>query len=807
MTAVSTVIPLPVTIDTGIVQKPTTAASPRHLGALFGLAIGTFAVGTEGFMIAALLPAIAHSFSVSIAAAGQLVTIFALMYALSSPISTALTASLPRRKLLMLSLAGFCAANLVAAVAPGFWSLAAARVLLALAAGLYVPNANALAGALAAPEHRGRALGIVNGGITVAIAVGVPFGAFMGAHLGWRSTFAGVAVLSAAALAALAVLLPRHIAAPAPAGLRKRLAVIGAPAVFPTLLTTTLWAVGAYTVYTYIAPFLSGLAALNPNQIGLVLMVYGVAALVGVMLGGAGVDRLGSRAVQAFSLPAMAIAFAGLTVIGLLPNTHAIFAIVPLIIIWGISAWSFFPAQQNRLIAIAGLPNIPVVLSLNASFMYLGFAAGAALGSIVIEFVSVAWIGAAGAVTLVAAMATSGFAWTRPNTATDMGAPSASEVPPKPPSDVAMLFSPFAIGELLLSHRVVHAPTTRLRANPDQSPSAMMIEYYSQRASPGGLIITESVHPSHDSRGYEGAPGIYTDAHVEGWMRLIKAVHAKGGVIFMQIAHDGRQSHTDLSNGAAPVAPSVVPFEGQALTSNGWVPVSPHRALETNEIPMLVESFRKAAQRAKDAGFDGIEMHNANGYLADTFLQDGTNRRTDRYGGSRENRTRFSLELVEALMSVWGADRVGVRISPSGQWGGIFDSDPGATFEYFANALNNYPLAYLHIIEPRVKGVETVDEHQAPVAASTLRKIYKGVLIAAGGFDRVGAEAILQRGDADLVAFGRFFTSNPDLPARLRANLALAKYERDAFWGGTEYHYIDFPAHPETSLRTRYVAS
>jgi N-ethylmaleimide reductase len=798
MTAALTVTSLAATIDSGVQQNPTAAVPSRHRGALFGLAIGTFAVGTEGFMIAALLPAIAHSFSVSIAAAGQLVTIFALVYALSSPISTALTATLPRRKLLILSLAGFCVANLVAAVAPGFWSLVAARILLALAAGLYVPNANALAGALAAPQHRGRALGIVNGGITVAIAIGVPLCAFMGAHFGWRSTFAGVAVLSAAALAALAFLLPRDVAMPAPARLRHRFAVIGAKAVFPTLLTTTLWAVGAYTVYTYVAPYLSESAGLMPSQIGLVLMVYGVAALVGVMLGGAGVDRLGSRAVQAISLPAMAIAFAGLTIIGFLPNPHAIFAIVPLIIVWGISAWSFFPAQQNRLMAIAGLRNIPVVLSLNASFMYLGFAAGAALGSIVIAFLNVAWIGAAGDVTLVAAIAMSGFAWTRGSTATDSAAPTASDVSPKLPSDVAMLFSPFAIGEILLSHRVVHAPTTRLRANPDQSPSAMMVEYYSQRASRGGLIITESVHPSHESRGYEGAPGIYTDAHVEGWKHLIEAVHAKGGVIFMQIAHDGRQSHTDLSNGAAPVAPSVVPFEGQALTSNGWVPVSPHRALEADEIPMLVELFRKAAQRAKEAGFDGIEMHNANGYLADTFLQDGTNRRTDRYGGSLENRTRFSLELVEALVSVWDADKVGVRISPSGQWGGISDSDPEATFGYFANALNNYPLAYLHIIEPRVKGVETIDEHQAPVAASTLRKIYKGVLIAAGGFDRSGAEAILQRGDADLVAFGRFFTSNPDLPERLLRNLPLTRYERAAFWGGDEGHYIDFPPHPDT---------
>jgi N-ethylmaleimide reductase len=357
-----------------------------------------------------------------------------------------------------------------------------------------------------------------------------------------------------------------------------------------------------------------------------------------------------------------------------------------------------------------------------------------------------------------------------------------------------MLFSPIEVGAISLLHRVVHAPTTRLRAAEDHSPSAMMVEYYRQRASKGGLLITESVHPSYDSRGYEGAPGIYTDVHVEAWKGLTDAVHAKGGRIIMQIAHDGRQSHSDLSNGVAPIAPSVVPFEGQALTKNGWVPVSPHRAVTIDEIAHVIESFRLSALRAKAAGFDGIELHNANGYLADTFLQDGTNRRTDRYGGSVENRARFSLELVEALLAAFGAGRVGVRVSPSGQWGAISDSNPDVTFGFFVEQLNRYPLAYLHVIEPRVKGVETIDENRPPVASSFLRKIYKGSIIAAGGFDRAGAKAILEKGDADLVAFGRFFTSNPDLPERLRRNLPLAPYRREAFWGGTEYLYNDFPA-------------
>lgn len=192
-------------------------------------------------------------------------------------------------------------------------------------------------------------------------------------------------------------------------------------------------------------------------------------------------------------------------------------------------------------------------------------------------------------------------------------------------------------------------------------------------------------------------------------------------------------------------------------------------------------------------------MHNANGYLADTFLQDGTNKRTDAYGGTIEKRTRFSLELVDAFTSVWGADRVGVRVSPSGRWGAISDSNPEATFGYFAERLNAYGLAYLHVIEPRVMGTETLVEGQAPVASSFLRKIFNGPIIAAGGFDRAGAEQILQRGDADLVAFGRWFSSNPDLPERLRRDLPLAPYQRDAFWGGGERAYTDFPAYDDTT--------
>lgn len=357
------------------------------------------------------------------------------------------------------------------------------------------------------------------------------------------------------------------------------------------------------------------------------------------------------------------------------------------------------------------------------------------------------------------------------------------------------LFSPVKIGRYEIQHRVVHAPVTRLRSNADDSVSDMMVAYYRQRASAGGLLITESSHPFYDGRGYLGGPGIYNDQHINAWKKVADAVHEKGGLIFMQLVHDGRQSHVDLTGGKLPAAPSVVPFEGLSLTQNGWVPVSMHRALELDEIPAIIEGFRKGAERALEAGFDGVELHGANGYFVDTFLQDGTNKRTDRYGGSLENRARLPLEILEAIISVWGADRVGIRISPAGQWGSISDSDPEATFGYFAEQLNKYNLAYLHIIEPRVKGTETILDGSAPVAASRLREIFTGPIIVAGGFNREGAEEILQKGDADAVAFGRFFTSNPDLPERLKNDWPLTPYYRDAFWGGNEQWYIDFPAY------------
>jgi N-ethylmaleimide reductase len=361
------------------------------------------------------------------------------------------------------------------------------------------------------------------------------------------------------------------------------------------------------------------------------------------------------------------------------------------------------------------------------------------------------------------------------------------------------LYSSVKVGPYQLSHRVVLAPLTRLRSQqPSDAASDMMAVHYGQRASEGGLLIAEGTAVLVGARSYLGAPAIYTDEQVAGWKKVTAAVHAKGGRIFVQLFHGGRQSHTFMTGGAAPVAPSVVPeYQGVAMTDEGFVPASPHRALAIGEIAGIVEDFRHAAQMALEAGFDGVELHGANGYLPDQFLQDGSNRRTDAYGGPVENRARFMLELVDALVSVWGADRVAVRLSPSGEWGDVSDSNPEATFGYLAKKLDAYGLAYLHVIEPRIKGDSTLHENQDDVAASTLRKSFKGTIIAAGGFTRDSAQDIVARGDADLVAFGRFFSSNPDLPERLKRDLPLNHYKRDAFWGGDETGYNDFTTYAE----------
>jgi len=384
-----------------------TAAIPAvRYAPLYALALGAFAVGTEGFMIAAILPRIAEDVSVSLQMAGQLVTIFTLVYAVSSPVLTALTGSVHRRTLLLATMSLFALGNLIAASAPGYWSLVLARILIALAAGLYGPNANALAGTLVPKERRGRALAIVNGGLSIAVALGVPLGALIGSHLGWRMTFIGVAVLAAAALIGLHLGIPRQAGTgPSAATLRERVAVIGQPAVLPALFVTTLWGVGGYTVYTYIAPFLATVIDIEGTQIGYVLFCWGASAFTDLFLGGVINDKIGARRAIIIALPLMAMALASLSVSAAYATpAGALLPVIAAVAVWGITAWGFFPPQQARLIGIAGLKNAPIILSLNGSFMYLGFSLGAALGSVTLALRGVAALGWVGATCVVASL-------------------------------------------------------------------------------------------------------------------------------------------------------------------------------------------------------------------------------------------------------------------------------------------------------------------------------------------------------------------------------------------------------------------
>ena len=363
---------------------------------------------------------------------------------------------------------------------------------------------------------------------------------------------------------------------------------------------------------------------------------------------------------------------------------------------------------------------------------------------------------------------------------------------------VALLFEPVQIGAVALKHRVVMAPLTRSRSDqPGDIPGDLMLEYYTQRASDGGLIISEATTISISGRGWYGAPGIYSDEQVAGWKRITDAVHAKGGRMFQQLWHTGRASHVENTQGAEPVAPSVVPFESKVSTPSGWQQPSPHRALDVEEIRLIVEDYRKAAERAKAAGFDGVELHGANGYLPDQFLQDGSNKRTDDYGGSTENRCRFLLEVVAAMVSVWGGDRVAVRIGPGGTFNGVSDSDPEALSGYLVDKLNVFGLAYLHIVEPRIKGSTLIAEGQEPIASERLRKIFQGKIMAAGGFEPASAEAVVEKGNADLVAFGRHFVANPDLVERIRLGLPLNPYNRDTFYTFDAKGYTDYPFYAE----------
>jgi N-ethylmaleimide reductase len=366
------------------------------------------------------------------------------------------------------------------------------------------------------------------------------------------------------------------------------------------------------------------------------------------------------------------------------------------------------------------------------------------------------------------------------------------------------LFSPLRIGPYQLGHRVVMAPLTRMRAEkPSLAPRPLNMEYYRQRATPGGLIIAEATPVMATGHGNPGVPGIYTQAQIKGWRAVVNAVHAKGGLIFLQLWHVGRVSHSSLQpGGVLPVAPSAVPIGGgmMAMTASG--PPAPYetpRALETSEIAGVVESFRQGAQNAMEAGFDGVEIHGANGYLVEQFLQSHTNLRTDQYGGSIANRARFLMEVTQAVIDVWGANRVGVRLTPYGIANGSGEADPMPLYTHVVQSLQPFGLAYLHFIEPRSSGAgrAEVNHQNVPSAMELFRPIWKGILITAGGFTGETANAAIASGYADAIAFGRIFISNPDLPRRLARGFPLTPYNRATFYGGEDAGYTDYPEHEE----------
>jgi N-ethylmaleimide reductase len=366
------------------------------------------------------------------------------------------------------------------------------------------------------------------------------------------------------------------------------------------------------------------------------------------------------------------------------------------------------------------------------------------------------------------------------------------------------LFSLLQIGPFRLAHRVVMAPLTRMRAErASLAPQPLNAEYYGQRATSGGLIIAEASPVMPSGYGNPGVPGIYSDAHIRGWREVIDAVHAKGGLIFLQLWHVGRVSHSSFQpGGALPISSSAVAISPELKTMTADRKVMPYetpRALDTSEIPDVVESFRQAAINALQAGFDGVEIHGANGYLIEQFLQSRTNLRTDRYGGSIENRARFLLEITQAVIGVWGANRVGVRLSPYGIANDSGEADPMPLYSHVVRSLNLLGLAYLHFIEPRSSGAgrAEVNHQNVPSAMVLFRPIWRGVMITAGGFTGEAAEAAIADGHADAIAFGRIFISNPDLPRRLREGLPLTPYNRATFYGGDETGYTDYPNYGE----------
>ncbi len=353
------------------------------------------------------------------------------------------------------------------------------------------------------------------------------------------------------------------------------------------------------------------------------------------------------------------------------------------------------------------------------------------------------------------------------------------------------VFSPFQLGPLHLPNRIVMAPMTRNRAGPDEVPGPINVTYYVQRAS-AGLIVTEGTQVSQQGQGYAATPGIFSTEQVAGWKRVTEGVHGAGGRIFLQLWHVGRISHPSLQpGGAPPVAPSALQPAGQIITAQGMQPFVMPRALETGEIEGVVEDFRRGAANAKTAGFDGVELHGANGYLIDQFLKDRTNKRTDRYGGSALNRARFLIEVTEAIVGEWGADRVGVRLAPTNPFNDIGDGNPAATFAVAVGELNRFGLGYLHIVEP--SPTDPAPAGEVP-DIKFFRRIWRGTLMGNKGYDLERANTALREGTIDLVSFAALYLANPDLPERFRHGAPFNPPDRPTFYGGSAKGYTDYPA-------------
>jgi N-ethylmaleimide reductase len=369
------------------------------------------------------------------------------------------------------------------------------------------------------------------------------------------------------------------------------------------------------------------------------------------------------------------------------------------------------------------------------------------------------------------------------------------------PIPAELLFQPIKVGRYDLPHRIVMAPLTRSRSGqPGNVPTALNACYYAQRAS-AALIVSEAAQVSMEGQGYAWTPGIHTREQVDGWRLVTKAVHGAGGLIFLQLWHVGRISHPSLQpDGMLPVAPSAIEPKGQAFIENDrgegeLVPFVTPRALEIEEMPYLVQQFVRGARNALSAGFDGVEVHAANGYLPDQFIESGTNARTDAYGGPIENRARLLMEVVEAVSRVWGPERVGVRLSPFGTMNDMSDADPEGTFGTIAAMLDGRGLAYLHVVNPALAEVErhAPPDPRALRMVELIRREYRGRLIITGGFDHDTAEEWLEEGRADLVAFGRKFLANPDLPERFRLRAHLNPDDRSTYYGGGAKGYTDYP--------------